>query len=471
MMRRSNAKKDDLPTNTGGYYGGQGYGGGYANNGYGSSSSGGGFGVGSGAASYNDSSPYNSSSNRMSLSGGGGSKKKYSKGGGGMPFSFDKFVVACIIAGLFLVLTVYYRSSYNSVLSKFHTQSVMDAVKNYEKMESEKKRYEYEARANREKQDSLRTTIREMEKSSRDMTKKYRDLETQLQRERDHRGNQVELSEEHREAYLEVEGERNYLSKREKAWMDQVYVLQNATQRESTRAVMERFGPGPHHVLFTVQLNTEERGTFTVELAPLSMLPHANHLFLEQVYHELWDNTWFYLNGPHVLQAGPQDWEDEESGQSMSRFTETRLEKLSFPEYHEEFPHEPWTLGFTGRPGGPDWYINKADNTKPHGPGGQYQHDLEEQADSCFAKIVDGKDTLQRIFRAETYPRDSEYAFFLTEPVEIVTARIQEKVEDKIQKPKIIKNKDKPKRKKKPQRVKQNQEIRDEARAAKSVDP
>lgn len=233
---------------------------------------------------------------------------------------------------------------------------------------------------------------------------------------------------------------------------------------------MFRFGPGPHHVLFTVQLNPEERGTFTVELAPLSMLPHANHLFLEQVYHELWDNTWFYLNGPHVLQAGPQDWEDEESGQSMSRFTETRLEKLSFPEYHEEFPHEPWTLGFTGRPGGPDWYINKADNTRPHGPGGQYQHDLEEQADSCFAKIVDGKDTLQRIFRAETYPRDSEYAFFLTEPVEIITARIQEKIEDKIQKPKIIKNKDKPKRKKKPQRVQQNQEIRDEARAAKNGD-
>lgn len=459
-MRRSNAKKDDLPINTGGYYGGQGY----ASNGYGSSA-GGGIGLPSGAASYNDSSPYNSSANRMSLSGGGGgSKKKYSKRGGGMPFSFDKFVVACIISGLFLVLTLYYRSSYNSVLSKFHTQSVMDAVKNYEKMESEKKRYEYEARASREKQDSLRTTIREMEKSSREMTKKYRDLESQL-----HQNNG--LSDEHKEAYLEVEGERNYLSKREKAWIDHVYVLQNATQIESTRAVMERFGPGPHHVLFTVQLNTEERGTFTVELAPLSMLPHANHLFLEQVYHELWDNTWFYLNGPHVLQAGPQDWEDEESGQSMSRFTQTRLEKLSFPEYHEEFPHEPWTLGFTGRPGGPDWYINKADNSKPHGPGGQYQHDLEEQADSCFAKVVDGKDTLQRIFRSVTYPRDSEYAFFLTEPVEIVTARIQETVEDKIQKPKIIKNKEKSKRKKKPQRVQQNQEIRDEAREAKTGDP
>lgn len=343
----------------------------------------------------------------------------------------------------------------------------MDAVNNYEKMEQEKKRFEYENRSNKDKQESLRATIREMEKSSREMTKKYRDLERSLQREQENRAGASDAMEEHRSAFMEVEGERNYLSKRETAWMEQVYVLQNATQREATRAVMERFGKGPHHVVFTVQLSPEERGTFTVELAPLALLPHANHLFLEQVYHELWDNTWFYLNGPHVLQAGPQDWEDEDSGQAMSRFTETRLDKLSFPEYHPDFPHEPWTLGFTGRPGGPDWYINKADNTKPHGPGGQYQHDLEEQADSCFAKVVDGKDTLQRVFRSEIYPHDSDYAFFLEEPIEIVSARIQEKVEDVIQKPKIIKDKAKPKRKKKPQRVQQNQETRDAARESK----
>ena len=195
-------------------------------------------------------------------------------------------------------------------------------------------------------------------------------------------------------------------------------------------------------------------------------MPHANHLFLQQVYHELWDGTWIYLNGPHVLQAGPQDWEEDTAGQSLKRFTDTQLDKLSFPEYSHSFPHVPWTLGFTGRPGGPDWYINKADNTKPHGPGGQYQHSLEEQADSCFAKIVDGKDTLQRIFHMEIYPRDSPYAYFLEEPVEIVSARILEPITNTVQKAKqALHNDASAKKIKKPQRVDVNQETIDAVKA------
>ena len=45
---------------------------------------------------------------------------------------------------------------------------------------------------------------------------------------------------------------------------------------------------------------------FTIEMAPISEMPHAVLHFLEQVDHGLWDSAWFYLNGPHVLQAGPQ---------------------------------------------------------------------------------------------------------------------------------------------------------------------
>ena len=200
------------------------------------------------------------------------------------------------------------------------------------------------------------------------------------------------------------------------------------------------FGPGPHHVRFTVEFPTDvdppERGTFLVELAPLDELPHANHIFLEQVYHELWDGTWFYLNGPHVLQAGPQDWDEDSAGEAVKVFTDANLDKLSFPEYSPSFPHLPFTMGFTGRPGGPDFYINKVDNVKSHGPHGQFQHSLDEQADSCFAKIIEGQDTLQKVFRLEVYPKDSGYPYFLEEPVEIVSARIVEPVAETVQKPK-----------------------------------
>ena len=191
----------------------------------------------------------------------------------------------------------------------------------------------------------------------------------------------------------------------------------------------DRFGPGPHHIKFDIKFaDSETLESFIVELAPLHLMPHAAHLFLEQAYHELWDNTWFYLNGPHVLQAGPQDWDEDPVDKGLKRFKDQQLDTLAFPEYSNEFPHVPWTLGYTGRPGGPDFYINKVDNTVPHGPGGQFQHDLSEQADPCFAKVTDGHDVLMKVFKLQFYPANHEYAYFLNEPVEIVRARIMEPI-------------------------------------------
>ena len=103
---------------------------------------------------------------------------------------------------------------------------------------------------------------------------------------------------------------------------------------------------------------------FTIELAPLFMAPHAIHLFLEQVEHGLWNNTYFYANTEHVLQAGPSypnGLEDMKAGHpgNVEAFKSLRLDELAFPDYSQLYPHEQWTVGFASRPGGPDWYINK----------------------------------------------------------------------------------------------------------------
>lgn len=132
-----------------------------------------------------------------------------------------------------------------------------------------------------------------------------------------------------------------------------------------------RFGSGPHEVQFTIRL-VEELTTFVVELASIDDVPHAVHQFLEQVQHGLWNGCYFYLNGPHVIQAGPQlsdeddaDADEDEDGRLAAQpFKELGLDTLAFPDYSENFPHVPWTLGFTGRPGGPDFYINKVDNSE-----------------------------------------------------------------------------------------------------------
>ena len=198
-----------------------------------------------------------------------------------------------------------------------------------------------------------------------------------------------------------------------------------------------RFGPGPHEVEFTVLLG-ENRKSFVIEMAPLDYVPHAIHVFLEQVEHGLWNGCFFYLNGPHVVQAGPalleedeeytdahaheDEHDDEDRSAAMKPFKALGLDELAFPDYSDKFPHTPWTLGFTGRPGGPDFYINKVDNTESHGPGGQYHHVLEEQGDSCFGKIVRGKDTVAELFAQQVYADRTEWHHFMVEPIEIVKA-------------------------------------------------
>ena len=43
--------------------------------------------------------------------------------------------------------------------------------------------------------------------------------------------------------------------------------------------------------------------------------------------------------------------------------------QASLQEYDAQFPHERLTLGFAGRPGGPEFYISTVDNVRNHGRG------------------------------------------------------------------------------------------------------
>jgi hypothetical protein len=80
-----------------------------------------------------------------------------------------------------------------------------------------------------------------------------------------------------------------------------------------------------------------------------------------------------------------------------------------------------YTVGFAGRPGGPDFYINKVDNSINHGPGGQSHHDLHEEADPCFGKVVGGIELMDEINRI---PVDREKGSLLAAPVKFVSGRV-----------------------------------------------
>ncbi len=166
---------------------------------------------------------------------------------------------------------------------------------------------------------------------------------------------------------------------------------------------------------------------FVIETAPLNTVPHAIHLFLEQVEHGLWTGSYFYINTMNVLQAGPSSpkgIEDLANSSNRKRFEDLQLDKLAFPDYSHEFAHHAWTVGFMSRPGGPDIYINKMDNSRVHGPGGQKQHILDEQGDACFGRITKGKEHIESILFKYAVMGEGKYQFAMRKQVPIVRAII-----------------------------------------------
>lgn len=124
-----------------------------------------------------------------------------------------------------------------------------------------------------------------------------------------------------------------------------------------------------------------------VELAPLDIMPHSVNMFLRQVHHKMWEGMTMVLKDEKKIQFGPRTTHGEERnfGRNFS--------KLLYQEYSNKYTHEQWTLGYAGRPGGPDFYINLVDNTEEFGPG----MDRHSEADPCFGRVVEGFDVLERI--------------------------------------------------------------------------
>lgn len=171
---------------------------------------------------------------------------------------------------------------------------------------------------------------------------------------------------------------------------------------------------------------TRKRGVFVIELAPMELMPHAVNVFLQQIHHKVWNGCSFVINAMHIMQAGPHKYVepgkyDANNALLFSKFQQNQLDKVAFQEYHEDYPHSAYTLGFAGRPGGPDFYINKIDNAVNHGPGGQGHHDLHEEADPCFGRIIQGKEIISQVNKV---PVDHEKGGLLLQPVTIIDAII-----------------------------------------------
>ena len=117
-------------------------------------------------------------------------------------------------------------------------------------------------------------------------------------------------------------------------------------------------------------------GSFVVELAPSSLVPHSVYTYLEVARH--WKSGAFHRIAGHVLQV------------MVKTDTTPPVKHLAFQEYSPEYPHKKRTVGYAGRPSGPAWYVSIQDNSRNHGPGSQQNHNPYE-ADGCMRTVVSGR--------------------------------------------------------------------------------
>ena len=127
--------------------------------------------------------------------------------------------------------------------------------------------------------------------------------------------------------------------------------------------------------------------TIVMEMAPLDFMPHSVYTFLEMVSEGLIEGCSFVTNNEHTLKTAPLPHDNNspvKAKRKTMQFYDADLESVAFQEYSEEFPHTKYTVGFAGN-GSPSFYINTEDNSEIH------------QDEPCFAKIVSGFDTVQRL--------------------------------------------------------------------------
>jgi cyclophilin family peptidyl-prolyl cis-trans isomerase len=186
-------------------------------------------------------------------------------------------------------------------------------------------------------------------------------------------------------------------------------------QKLSRYAMLERFGPGPHHVEIelafdpasssgkNVEMDEGSNNKIILELAKAEEMPHSVFLFLEQVTRGLFDGASFHRNAVHVVQGGPHtNFMSPPDANLYNRFKRSGFEHVMFQEYHPNWSHQTYTIGYAGRPaGGPDFYFNMLDNARIHGPGGQAS---TVEAEPCFGKVIAGFDLVDRMHASPVQP-------------------------------------------------------------------
>jgi len=176
------------------------------------------------------------------------------------------------------------------------------------------------------------------------------------------------------------------LETKEDALLAHIDDLESRIQENSQFTIKEDYGAGPYQVEITVtsKRHTLRDDPIVLELAPLNMMPHSVHHFLRMLSEGLWVGMTFMpqQSARHRIHATPVDME------SLDRvdwkFKDAKVASLVFS---EQSPNScgPYSVGFSGTPGGPDFYVN----------GGFVPRKYSKE--SCFAKVISGEKVVDSI--------------------------------------------------------------------------
>lgn len=184
--------------------------------------------------------------------------------------------------------------------------------------------------------------------------------------------------------------------------------------QDALRMLLRReYGEGPYYVdmelVFPKSMPDFERGVVTIELAPIALVPYVVYYFLQIVKH--FKSGAFHRNAGHVLQ-------------SMVRLEGRQERGLAWQEYDPHFPHQIYTLGYAGRPGGPAFYISTVDNTMNHGPASQGS---KTEADGCFGKIVSGVSVVKQMMKQQGRSKPNGFISDAANFITITSLRLRAK--------------------------------------------
>lgn len=169
--------------------------------------------------------------------------------------------------------------------------------------------------------------------------------------------------------------------------------LQRHIQETSRQDALEKYGSGVLRVELQLSFPGKPDGgpdtSMVLEMASLDEMPHSVFMFLEMVDRKLFDGCSFILYAMDIIKAAPLPSDGTSTAAKVKAFARAGLDSVAFREYSPKYPHEKWTVGFA-MDGSPSFFINTGNNTEVH------------HGDPCFARIISGFETVERLKSAPT---------------------------------------------------------------------